>query len=645
MTNSPDIRAALAHVALNMVPPLIRETLIEDPDFRHEHSMKTEAIISFGDSNPSFQRRALFDAIRTVMSGTQEIEVIDSEDQAWKLKDISEAAELTKLTLSRDKQSGPLPDFCALSPVQAIRLRSFDEAASDVNLPGDARDQWHGILEKRALGDDEWDDYQNEFCETPVYIARSIRSDILAHKNIQSMVPSSIKYFERLVGAYNGSGTIQDYVANGATAVLDQLSAWHPDEGFLFSLFLSAHSSLTAEINVDQLSNKDLVRNLGFLEKDGDRLSQLGAIEVGLRVLSSKPEIETMLIRLVEQIRDDDVSSQTSGFKLLSSAFLFVDGTLSRTRMLSTMPPFYRRLAALSQAAVIQRQFVNSRINGNSFQEWALNQAGQFFYLQSLTDMRIEPRCSPDPAAPSQMKAEFFGRIMIAASNQKENIKSSKIVELILGAKSGSLYSLSDSFSPFLPGPLDGAEESQNLLPLEMAETIETQLNGKEVTPSSFTALVNSALLFGVGTDKAELAAKALKLSSHRLANIEDRSQLLAVLYGLAKVSAIARNHSLADELRILVRRYRHDAQYSLTVEETVTLCLMASASRAGLKDWREFAGDWLTELAFSDLEDDDGEALHSHLKCLCCIVPELWVSVGRADAALKAFNASRHAN
>jgi hypothetical protein len=69
-------------------------------------------------------------------------------------------------------------------------------------------------------------------------------------------------------------------------------------------------------------------------------------------------------------------------------------------------------------------------------------------------------------------------------------------------------------------------------------------------------------------------------------------------------------------------------------------ICLVAAASRADLNDWREFAGDWLTELAFGELEGDEGNVLHSYLQCLCHAVPELWVSCSRADAALKAVSA-----
>ena len=58
------------------------------------------------------------------------------------------------------------------------------------------------------------------------------------------------------------------------------------------------------------------------------------------------------------------------------------------------------------------------------------------------------------------------------------------------------------------------------------------------------------------------------------------------------------------------------------------------------LNEWTEFVGEWLTESAFGDLKDAEAQIFHSWLAYLCHVVPELWVSCGRADAALLAFNA-----
>ncbi len=644
MTNSPYKRSVLVNGALEFAPPLIRKSLLEDQTFREAYGVKVEAILSLGDSGVSIQRSELFEAVRKILSGGTVKEVADSEGQKWKLQDNAGEGEFPNLTLTRGEERMILPDFAVLSSDSSIRLRSLEKAASDVNLPSSERDAWCNILKDRALDDDEVDAFHNEFRDTPVERARSIRSEILAGQiKISSLIPSSHRYFERLVGAYEGSASIRNYATSSGRMILDQLSKWRPYDGFLFSLFLSSHSSITAEINVDQLGSEDLVRAFDFLDKYGDRTSQLGAIEVGISILPSRPEIEPVLIRLVKQIRDDDVDGRASGFNLLSALFIFVDGELSRTRLLSAEPPYYRRLAALSQAALIHRQFVNSSVDIDKFSEWAFNNRAEQYYMQSLADMRLEPRWNPDLAVASQMKENFFGRIITAAKNHEQNIKDDELSNLVLAIKSGSLHSPSDFYLPYLPGPLDGVEASEYTLPTEIRELIEKQLGAAEVGPSSFIALVNSALIFHVGADQAELAARALKLGSYRLANVKDRPQLLAILNGLATVAAVARSHLLADELRILVRKYRRDSQYALSIKEAIRISLVAAASRANLNDWREYVGDCLTELAFSNLEGDDGAVLYSHLKCLIHAVPELWVSCGRADAALIAYNYSRH--
>lgn len=639
MTNSPYVRAALAQVVLENVPPLIRKTLLDQSAFREEYGFKTEAVLAFGDSGFSIRRSDLFEAVRTVLAGACEAEVTDAGGLGWRLRNEPENEIQPILVVSSGEKRLVLPDFAVLSQDSAVRLHSLDKAASDVNLPISAQDAWRSILAERALEDDEVDPFHSDIRDTPVHFERSIRSEIATgQSSVSSLVPSSRRYFERLVGGYDGSGSIGGYAAGAGRQFMQQLSAWRPYEGFLFSLFLSSHAALTAEIGVDHLDSDDLVRAYDFIENHGDILSRLGAIEIGLRILQERQEIEPSVLRLVYRIRDDDVEGATGEFKLFAALFVLVDGELSRTRLMSKEPPFYRRLASLAQAALIHRQLVQCGIDRDSFCEWAFNTRGEQYYMQSLADMRTEPRWNPDLAAAPQIKADFFGRIMIAARNFEKNIGAGELHDLALGDGPGNLHALSEFPRPYFPGPLEGAEGSPNELPDDLARVIDAQLDTDEVEPSSFVALVNSAMVFKVSSGQAELAAKALRLGNYRLANVEEKSQLLGILSGLVTVAAVARNPALADELRILVRRYRHDAQYGLSIEEAMRICLVASASRQDLMEWRDFAGQWLTEIAFDELEGDEGEVLHSHLHCLLQAVPELWVSCARADAALKAF-------
>ena len=580
--NSPYVRSVLARKALELVPLLIRDTLLEDSSFREMYGLKAEPILFFPDSDISFYRSILYDTARKVLSGAPEKKVINREGQKWRLKIIDNKGELPALSISRGEKHFFLPNLEVLSPDKSIRLRFLDAVVSDVNLPNSVSEPWRDILSERALEDDEVDAFHSEFLDTPVVKTHSINRDVRARQvSRASLVPPSRRYFERLVGEYDGSASIHDYASGNGRKLFEQLSAWHPYEGFLFSLFLSSHAALTDEISVDQLNDDDLVRAFDFLDKDGDRISQLGAIEVGLRVLPSRPEIEQALIRLIERIRDDEVDGKASGFKLLSALFHFIDGELSRIRLFSAKPPFYRRLAALSQAALIHRQFVGLSVDIDQFSEWAFSNCGGF-YLQSLVDMRSEPRWDPNFATAPQMKDDFLGRILNIAKKYEQNITGSQIYDLVFGDGANSLQSLINPFYSYLPGPLEGDQNAQHILPPNCAEEIEIQLSAEEVGPASFPALVNLALIYRIDSDQAELAATALKRSNYHLRNIENESQLAAILDGLATVAAVSRSSSLADELLILVRKYRRDAEYELSLQEVIRICLIAAAKPFG---------------------------------------------------------------
>lgn len=643
MTSAPYEKTVVASAALEFIPPLIRKSLHDDQNFREEYGLATEAVISFGASGISIQRSEFFDSVRAVLAEESVAEVADAKGRTWNVINDGRERGLPRILLSSDQQRLQLPDFSVLSEDVSIRIRSLEEAASDVNLPLSAQEEWRNILQNRALDDDEVDIFYSNIHDTPIHVERTIRSDIMAGESrISTLVPNSRRYFERLIGVYDESSSIRDYASGAGRAFFRDLSEWRPYEGFLFSLFLSSHSALTAEINADHLDAEKLEEVFEFLEIHGDPLSRLGALEVGLRILPDRPESKPFLLRLVHQIRDDDVEGEASEFKLFSALFVLVDGELARIRLMAGEPPFYRRLASLAQAALIHRQVVQSGIDYEHFSKWAFSNRGEHYYMQSLADMRAEPRWNPDLATASQIRADFFGRIMIAGNNFQTNLGDGELRDTILGDGEHSLIKRSQFPRPYFPGPLEGREDTLNTLPDELIHVIEEQLNSDEISDEieagSFIALVNSAMIFRITSDHAELAAKALRLGNYTLANLEDKSQLVSILNGLATVAAVSRNPALADELRILVRRYRRDSQYGFSVEEAMRMCLVASAAREELIEWRGFAGDWLTEFAFGELEGNEGEVLHSHLSALLHSAPELWVSCARADAALEAF-------
>ena len=617
-----------AEAALCLPPPL-RDSLLADSFFRTEYGLKADPAVFFEYYSVSFRRSELFGTIVKVLSGTSDQEVTDEEGRKWKMRNESGEDRLPNLHLFRESEKFSIsPEFVCLSPETGTRLRFLEEISSQLNLPAVAKDAWHEILVKRSLEGDEVERLSKDFLHTPVAVMRSMSNGIEG-RNPASLVPASQKYFDRLVGEYDGSADIRDYAAGKVRTFFKRLSDWNPYEGFLMSLLLSSHPALTDEIDTDKLSTEELVRAYDFLEKRGDRTSQLGGIEIGLRILPSNPGVEPFLVRLVKQMLNDDIAGKTSGFRLLSALFLLSDGQMSRTRVLSLEPPFYRRLAALSHATLIHRQLVNSNLDSQAFYMWTFANHGGQYYLQSLVDMRMEPHWSPVFGTATYIKKNFYSRIAHAVKKYEQNIGKGELAELVSGIE------LESTCHPCSPGPLEGTMGCGRDLPAEVYDSLETQIATRKVSASSFDGLGNSVRKFRLGTEHAELVVRALKSCNYRLTGVKSKVEFSMTLSRLAGVATVTRNSALADELRKVVRVHRGKAQPAVSMEDAIMICLKAAASRENLDDWTEFVGDWVTELAFGDLEDGEEHSLRTQLRYLCLISPGLWTSCAKAYAAL----------
>ena len=71
---------------MKYVPPLIRRTLLDDSAFNEEFGFKAEAIVSLGTSGVAIQQAGLFNAVRSVLAGAENAEVVDEAGKTWLLK-------------------------------------------------------------------------------------------------------------------------------------------------------------------------------------------------------------------------------------------------------------------------------------------------------------------------------------------------------------------------------------------------------------------------------------------------------------------------------------------------------------------------------------------------------------------------------
>ena len=115
MSNSIYVRSAIARSALELWPPLIRRSLLDESEFRQEYGLRSETAITFGDSGVWIPSSELFDSIRSIFSGASEGRVGDTNGLVWTLRDDSDRGELPKLVLSSAGKQLVPPNFAVLS--------------------------------------------------------------------------------------------------------------------------------------------------------------------------------------------------------------------------------------------------------------------------------------------------------------------------------------------------------------------------------------------------------------------------------------------------------------------------------------------------------------------------------------------------
>ena len=621
----------IAVSALRLLPSRLRKSLVSDPDFREEHALGSDAIVTFGDS-VIFRRSELLRKARKLIGRDGSDALNDVKDGTWTL--IGRRGTV-QLEIQQGDDRLILPDLSIVAEDPQVRLKGLAEASAVVNLPEESYRQWHELLTTREPTDDEFGVLNEDLQDTPVRMASRITESLgSGTTDIASLVPRSLRYYERLVGRC-AHATIAEFVEVEIRRHVNQLVRWRRFEGLQLSLLLASHSSIVKEIPVSLLAPGDMQRLLEWARHSGDLLSQLGAFELGIAHAGNDPAITQTLGEIAMRFAGDEAGVWESRFGLLSGLFVLVDGELGHAGALEGKPPYWRRLAALAHASLIERSVIATVEDWASLSKWALQARAQPFYLQALNDLRLEPRWLPEFAAANQLKAEMVGRAANVAHLHEARL-SPAVRSITLGQDENSLHKRVPLPHAFFPGPLEGATAPLSDMPRQISEHITESLGSDILQPKSFLVLVNCALMFRLDVSYSELAARGIRAANYHLSVKGDGQQTHVLLTGLAHVAAVTRSTVLADELVRLVRRCR--------IESVISDCdafhigLIAAAARSDEVEWCEFVGRWMNELAFGCSNTNEAAALHSHLSLLCRLKPALWATCGRGEAALRAF-------
>ncbi|MBO6866580.1 MAG: hypothetical protein JJ877_06010 [Thalassococcus sp.] len=638
-------RAIVGEAGLALVPQALRQAMLSDPDFLENFglSLHTDGTVSF-NNGPKFQASELYARTREADDSAEPLFLDDKQGKQWRICIGSNDEGRECPRIAQGDQSIDWLEGALLLKDKATRLRAFQEMAVNVALPESDRTHWVKALAKRPFSATDMGYLLEDLDDTPNrFVDRLSNSLRLGETPVDLFIPRNRRYYERLVGKLGGASTLNEHAQGGASENAERLITWDQRDGLLLALAMASHSEFSSIIPLEKVAKEIAAEVFDLLVEYGDMISRLGAIQAAIPLLGERPDLVGSVEKLIKIISLENPETHIDGFSDLCRLFIFVDSEISRLGLMRGDPPFFRRMASFAHASLIQRQLLIEGADLTDFRNWIDHSFGPQFYSQSLVDMRDAPRWHPDLIHPDQLKQEFIGRLFGSSETFNQQVGEANLTELVSPTSDhkDSLASVAESLKPYFPGPLEGNISPSQRVPEDMLAIIDEQLNEAELSSKSFVAAVNLANVFMIEEDLAARISEILKNGRYHLHKVEDVGELAGVLSGLAKIAAVTRSVSLAQDVRVLVQKYRSDASFKISIPDAYRTIFFAASAYTGLEDWCIFVGDSLRQLAFGSLTKDEAEELRALIKYVCVAEPELWTTVGIADAALSAFAAS----
>lgn len=614
MANSDSMQAYVASHVINLFPSLVRAELLSDSELLEELGIATDATVSFGDRGVAFARSALFKAIRSAfLKIEEEFFLEDIKGNHWSLR--HHPGERPAFSLTKGDLQILNDSFWPFCAEVERRLSLFEAEAKGGSFSKEELERLGAVLSASIISDDDVSDLLLDLDCSPSHIEALLRQEFQGPSNkVSTLVPSDIRYYERLVGKYCGSNNIDEYCKVELKQYFDsRIESGVTENDFLMCI----HKSISAVVANGLVDEAQYHAKANRAIETCHPILLISCLEVG--ILKFKDSSAAIIKKLFECISS---AKTLNNLRLFCSMAVFVDGELARLQIFKGMPPFYRRLASFAQSALIVKVALEEGVVFDKVEQWASQQRGLYFFCQSFIDLIEEPRWLSTYLTEEQFINELYGRVNVAC---QESDKCEAVEYLQKELTSGSRLNMHS----FLPGPLEG-NSAPAIVPDEISNLLAKHINGK-ASFESYRVLMNSAPFWKIDDEYLERAVSLLESAQYKLASVNDKDSVYQVLNGLAQVACMTRSKKLAASVTILSRLYRDYIDVDSEPENYLAIGVVAGAAFEDKDGWAEYIGQWCTELAYLPISEDSIERMERMLERLCILEPYLYYTCSKA--------------
>lgn len=569
--------------AINQLPTSLRKQLLEDRRFIDELGLSTRAEIKLNIAEgPRFEWNAIWTAVAQAVYAESPVSIKDTTGKPWELDRDETGRPLVRV----DGDARPLVfrDVEYMAPEAETRLEHFRARCSDAGVDIDALADVAALLSQRPLSPGELEETQMRFDRYPLPLYDKLCADIGDGQSaLSDLFPGQFSYYQSLVGDPGEATGIAAFAANRPARNVDNARY---DVCLKLDLLLSAHSSTIPTVLVAAAEGPELKQFIAENAATLDVWSLTGLIEA---LAARKDVLDVFSGELQRLLELFETAVDKNGDRLQMTAALckVADNRIRRLAPDESLPPNWRRMAAIAHAALIERAVLSTGAPIGQFTE-RMESLDGFYNPACVVDMRREPRWASFLMVDHQLRQELIGRVLYAWSIHIESSESMSAAEGIFKPLIDGLLLQRKMIAASAPGPLEG-----NVDPMEIPQGLSDDLMGlleDDSKPRLETWLfVAAAGAVGILPARIQEMVRAQLENEGRSAfSGSDEQEIAEVVLRLAHLAAASRDTPLAKAVVKLCRDLSPDSEVGISASVCLYLSLVATAAYSELEAWRE---------------------------------------------------------
>jgi hypothetical protein len=616
-----EVRGAFVHRLIDGLHPAVKSDLLDAEGAIASLGIRVARVVTL-NGTVSVELKSFNASLRAALVGRKKTKVLLADGKTAEAKLSLKSAKSGDKTAHIEVGGGRFAfgDIDVLSNVKAARVKALRRMFSQAHLSEREEANWLKLIEKAPLVDVKYAELMRSLQQTPERFADTLsKPQALSPAN---MVPTDLRYFERLVGPLPGQTAFEVYLA-GSLAVNQN---WRIQQGVggLRNIALSGLSQRLIPFEALRVFSQ---KQVGVLLDASDPFTLLFGFELCRHRLSEgNRKFEALGTKFLKRLlADDGWLKQRCQIFAASSIITMVH--LRPSANARSIPLYWYRLAALAHAGLLADK-LETLPKPEGLLRWATDHFGGSYTWHTAVDTREEPRWESDWIDPDALRSELIGRCANALFMLPEDGRPDAWRTLVTGA----LDTVQPTLAAFFPGPLDGFAP----LAIKRSRVELNKVRALLKKRASFKQAPGlSVIAYGGGID-GSLTKEVLRLlenSTQQLSKFETAHQVLRCC---AYIAATTRDTRLANAVTARCLRL---VAAETPVDTTLRLLLVAIRACAAFADSTTYyteCGSVVSRFAYA-ISSEGALQLRSVLEDLCNRESKFIAVLGQAMAILEA--------